>query len=52
MQKYEQRFNNEYKKAYRKLLCFFYLVSDLNWNAAINDLPEVDQKYLSIIIST
>ena len=51
MQKYEQHFNPEDKKAYQKRLYFFYLVSDFNWNSAINDLREEDREDLGIIIS-
>ena len=50
--KYEQHFNDEDKKAFRKRLRFFYLVSDLNWNAAINDLREVEREDLGIVISS
>ena len=37
MVKYEAHFNEEDKKKLRKRLRLFYLVSDLNWNAALND---------------
>ena len=34
------------------MLRIFYLVSDLNWNAAINDLREVEREDLGIVISS
>ena len=50
--KYEQHFSEEDKKAFRKRLRFFYFASDLNWNAAINDLREVEREDLGIVISS
>ena len=51
MVKYERHFSPEDKKGLRKRLRFFYLVSDLNWNAAINDQREVKSDDFGIKIS-
>ena len=51
MVKHERHFSPEDKKGLRKSLRFFYLVSDLNWNAAINDHREVNRDDFGIKIS-
>ena len=52
MVKYEEHFNEEDKKKLRKRLRLFYLVSDLNWNDALNDPKEVNREDFGIEVST
>ena len=52
MVKYEAHFQEEDKNKLHKRLRFFYVVSDLNSNAALNDQREVNWQELGIELST
>ena len=52
MVKYEAHFSEEDKKKLRKRLRLFFVVSDCNWNAALNDQKEVDREDYGIVLST
>ena len=52
MVKYEAHFNEDDKKKLHKRLRLFYLVSDLNWNAALNDQKEVNREDFGIEVSS
>ena len=41
MQKYETHFSEEDRRSYRRRLHLYFIVSDLNWNAALNDQKEL-----------
>lgn len=52
MVKYEEHFSEEDKKKLHKRLRLFFIVSDCNWNAALNDQKEVNREDFGIVIST
>lgn len=51
LQKYEDNFEAEDRKAYSRGLRHYFIVSDLNWNAALNNKKETLREDVGIIVS-
>jgi hypothetical protein len=49
--KYRNQFSEEDRKVYKKRLRLFYVVADINWNAAVIDRKEVDRTDFGIVLS-
>lgn len=48
---YRNHFSDEDRKIYKKRLRLFYVVADINWNAAVIDRKEVDRNDFGIVLS-